>query len=309
MNLADSLDPSSVGKSTQHLALGFFDGLHLGHQRVILGGKIPHPPAATAVLTFRDHPLSILHPERHPALITGLPHKIRVLERWGIGLTIALPFDQSRSQQEPPAFLAELAAAFPVLKTVSVGPNWRFGKNRSGDVELLARWCADRKIILDNPDPVLHAGCRISSSRIREAIQKGNLEEASSMLGRPFTLLGRVITGDGRGKEIGFPTANLKTEDECLPPDGVFAGRALLPEKKTYMAAINLGTRPTFNGQDRRIEAHLIGYSGDLTGDEIDLEFHRFIRPEKKFHDAQSLSAQIKSDLTTISGERKPPLS
>jgi riboflavin kinase/FMN adenylyltransferase len=309
VNLADSLDPSSVGKSTQHLALGFFDGLHLGHQRVILGGKIPHPPAATAVLTFRDHPLSILHPERHPALITGLPHKIRVLERWGIGLTIALPFDQSRSQQEPPAFLAELAAAFPVLKTVSVGPNWRFGKNRSGDVELLARWCADRKIILDNPDPVLHAGCRISSSRIREAIQKGNLEEASSMLGRPFTLLGRVITGDGRGKEIGFPTANLKTEDECLPPDGVFAGRALLPEKKTYMAAINLGTRPTFNGQDRRIEAHLIGYSGDLTGDEIDLEFHRFIRPEKKFHDAQSLSAQIKSDLTTISGERKPPLS
>jgi riboflavin kinase/FMN adenylyltransferase len=309
VNLADSLDPSSVGKSTQHLALGFFDGLHLGHQRVILGGKIPHPPAATAVLTFRDHPLSILHPERHPALITGLPHKIRVLERWGIGLTIALPFDQSRSQQEPPAFLAELAAAFPVLKTVSVGPNWRFGKNRSGDVELLARWCADRKIILDNPDPVLHAGCRISSSRIREAIQKGNLEEASSMLGRPFTLLGRVITGDGRGKEIGFPTANLKTEDECLPPDGVFAGRALLPEKKTYMAAINLGTRPTFNGQDRRIEAHLIGYSGDLTGDEIDLEFHRFIRPEKKFHDAQSLSAQIKSDLTNISGERKPPLS
>jgi len=309
VNLADSLDPSSVGKSTQHLALGFFDGLHLGHQRVILGGKIPHPPAATAVLTFRDHPLSILHPERHPALITGLPHKIRVLERWGIGLTIALPFDQSRSQQEPPAFLAELAAAFPVLKTVSVGPNWRFGKNRSGDVELLARWCADRKIILDNPDPVLHAGCRISSSRIREAIQKGNLEEASSMLGRPFTLLGRVITGDGRGKEIGFPTANLKTEDECLPPDGVFAGRALLPEKKTYMAAINLGTRPTFNGQDRRIEAHLIGYSGDLTGDEIDLEFHRFIRPEKKFHDAQSLSAQIKSDLTTISGERKRPLS
>jgi len=302
VNLADSLAPSSVGKSAQHLALGFFDGLHLGHQRVILGGKIPHPPVATAVLTFRDHPLSILHPERHPALITGLPHKIRVLERWGIGLTIALPFDQARSQQVPAAFLAELAAAFPALKTISVGPNWRFGKNRSGDVDLLGRWCADRKILLDNPDPVLHAGTRISSSRIRESIQKGNLEEASSMLGRPFTLLGRVVTGDGRGKEIGFPTANLKTEDECLPPDGVFAGRALLPEKKTYIAAINLGTRPTFNGLDRRIEAHLIGYSGDLTGAEIDLEFHRFIRPEMKFHDAQSLSAQIKSDLKTISG-------
>jgi len=300
VNLADSLAPSSSGKFTQHLALGFFDGLHLGHQRVILGGKIPHLPSTTAVLTFRDHPLSILHPERHPALITGLPHKIRVLDRWGIGLTIALPFDQSRSQQEPAAFLKELATAFPELKTVSVGPNWRFGKNRSGDVDLLARWCADRQIILDNPDPVLHEGTRISSSRIREAIQKGNLDEASAMLGRPFTLLGRVVTGDGRGKEIGFPTANLKTEDECLPPDGVFAGRALLPETKSYIAAINLGTRPTFGGRDRRIEAHLIGYSGDLTGAEIDLEFHRFIRSEMKFNNAQSLATQIQSDLILI---------
>ena len=300
MTLADSLAPSPGGESIRHLALGFFDGLHLGHQRVILGGKIPHPPSSTAVLTFRDHPLSILHPERHPALITGLPHKIRVLERWGIGLTIALPFDQSRSQQEPAAFLAELAGAFPGLRTVSVGPTWRFGKNRSGDVDLLTRWCSERKVMLDNPDPVLHEGTRISSSRIREAIQKGNLAEASAMLGRPFTLLGRVITGDGRGKEIGFPTANLKTDDECLPPDGVFAGRALLPGKIAYTAAINLGTRPTFNGRDRRIEAHLLGYGGDLTGAEIDLEFHRFIRPEMKFQNAQSLAEQIKSDLISI---------
>jgi len=300
VNLADSLAPSLAGKSIRHLALGFFDGLHLGHQRVILGGKIPHPPSSTAVLTFRDHPLTILHPERHPALITGLPHKIRVLERWGIGLTIALPFDQSRSQQEPSAFLAELVTAFPGLETVSVGPNWRFGKNRSGDVELLGRWCADRKILLDNPEPVLHAGARISSSRIREAIQKGDLNEASAMLGRPFTLLGRVVPGDGRGQEIGFPTANLNTEDECLPPDGVFAGRAVLPQQKPYTAAINLGTRPTFNGRDRRIEAHLLGYAGNLTGAEMDLEFHRFIRPEMKFQSAQSLAEQIKSDLNSI---------
>ena len=300
MNLADSLAPSPAGKSIRHLALGFFDGLHLGHQRVILGGKIPHLPSATAVLTFRDHPLSILHPEKHPALITGLPHKIRVLERWGIGFTITLPFDESRSQQEPSAFLGELTGAFPGLQTVSVGPNWRFGKNRSGDVELLARWCSERKILLDNPDPVLHAGVRISSSRIREAIHKGNLGDASEMLGRPFTLLGRVVHGDGRGKEIGFPTANLRTDDECLPPDGVFAGRALLHKNQTFPAAINLGTRPTFNGRDRRVEAHLIGYSGDLTGSEIDLEFHRLIRPEMKFSNTQALSEQIKSDLISV---------
>ena len=300
MNLADSLTPSSAGKSIRHLALGFFDGLHLGHQRVILGGAIPHPPAATAVLTFRDHPLSILHPEKHPDLITGFPHKIRVLERWGIGQTVALPFDESRSQQEPASFLTELATAFPSLQTVSVGPNWRFGKNRSGDVKLLSRWCSEKKILLDNPDPVLHAGSRISSSRIREAIHRGNLPDASAMLGRPFTLLGRVVPGDGRGKQIGYPTANLQTQDECLPPDGVYAGQALLAEKKSWPAAMNLGTRPTFQGTDRRIEAHLIGYSGNLVGTEIDLEFHQFIRPEMKFSDPATLSEQIKRDIDSV---------
>jgi len=300
VNLADSLAPSPAGKSIRHLALGFFDGLHLGHQRVILGGTRPHPPSATAVLTFRDHPLSVLHPEKHPALITGFPHKIRVLERWGIGLTVALPFDESRSQQEPASFLTELAAAFPQLQTVSVGPNWRFGKNRSGDVELLSRWCSEKKILLDNPEPVLHAESRISSSRIREAIQHGNLPEASAMLGRPFTLLGRVVPGDGRGKQIGFPTANLQTQDECLPPDAVYAGQALLAEKKSWPAAINLGTRPTFQGTDRRIEAHLIGYSGNLVGTEIDLEFHQFIRAEMKFSNSNQLAEQIKKDLSFV---------
>lgn len=300
MNLADSLAPSPAGKSIRHLALGFFDGLHLGHQRVILGGAIPHPPAATAVLTFRDHPLSILHPEKHPDLITGFPHKIRVLERWGIGQTVALPFDEARSRQEPVSFLAELTAAFPHLRTVSVGPNWRFGKDRSGDVGLLSRWCDDKKILLDNPDPVMYAGARISSSRIREAIHHGNLPEASAMLGRPYTLLGRVIPGDGRGKQIGFPTANLQTEDECLPPDGVYAGQALLAEKKSWPAAMNLGTRPTFQGTDRRIEAHLIGYSGNLVNTEMDLEFHRWIRAEMKFSNPYQLSEQIRKDLTFV---------
>ena len=300
MNLADSLDPSPAATSIRHLALGFFDGLHLGHQRVILGGKIPHPPASTAVLTFRDHPLSVLHPEKHPALITGLPHKIRVLERWGIGLTIALPFDAARSQQEPGDFLQELASAFPFLKTVSVGPNWRFGKNRSGDVELLARWCADRKIQLDNPDPVLHAGSRISSSRIRHAIQTGNLNEASAMLGRPFTILGRVESGEGRGQGLGFPTANLATQDECLPLDGVYAGQAILPDGHPRPAAINVGTCPTFGGKKRKVEAHLPNFSEPLLGQEIDLEFHRFLRPEKKFSDAGSLAEQIRRDVAEL---------
>jgi len=297
VTVVDSLVPGS-GIIIRHLALGFFDGLHLGHRRVILGGEKPHAPAHTAVLTFRDHPLSVLHPEKHPLLITGLPHKLRILERWQIGMTVALPFDDARSRQEPADFLGELASAFPSLQTVSVGPNWRFGKNRSGDVARLGRWCGERKILLDNPAPVLFAGERISSSRIRAAITAGQLGDAGEMLGRPFTLFGTVGKGAGRGAGLGFATANLVTEDECLPPDGVYAGRAHLADRKTYPAAINLGPQPTFEGQDRHPEAHLIGFRGTLAGQSLDLEFSKFLRPIQRFDSPDALTNQVKRDIS-----------
>jgi len=293
----DSLASAPSGKSIRHLALGFFDGLHLGHRRVILGGEKSHGPAHTAVLTFRDHPLSVLHPEKHPALITGLPHKLRILGRWQIGSVIALPFDANRSRQEPADFLKELAAAFPSLRTVSVGPNWRFGKNRSGDVDLLSRWCEGKEILLDNPDPVVFAGERISSSRLRAAIAAGQLNDTAAMLGRPFTLFGTVGTGAGRGAGLGFATANLITEDECLPPDGVYAGRAHLADGKTFPAAINLGPQPTFGGKERHPEAHLIGFTGNLSGQKLDLEFSKFLRPVQKFESPQALAVQVKKDI------------
>ena len=299
MTVVDSLAPA-IGKAIRHLALGFFDGLHLGHRRVILGGEKPHAPAHTAVLTFRDHPLSVLHPEKHPLLITGLPHKLRVLERWQIGLAVALPFDAPRSQQKPADFLKELASAFPSLQTVSVGPNWRFGKNRSGDVSLLDRWCDEKNILLDNPGPVLFGGVRISSSRIRAAILSGQLSDTAEMLGRPFTLFGAVGPGAGRGASLGFATANLQTEDECLPPEGVYAGRAHLTGGNTFPAAINLGPQPTFDGKESHPEAHLLGFTGNLSGQKLDLEFSKFLRPIQKFNSAQELAAQIKSDISAV---------
>ena len=297
MTVSDSLRPSTETKTTRHLALGFFDGLHLGHRRVILGGEKPHAPGQTAVLTFRDHPLSVLHPEKHPALITGLPHKLRLLERWQIGTVVALPFDSDRARQAPEDFLGELAGAFPSLQTISVGPNWRFGKDRSGDVAMLGRWCSERKILLDNPEPVLFAGERISSSRIRAAIAAGQLTDTAEMLGRPFTLFGTVGTGAGRGAGLGFPTANLQTEDECLPPDGVYAGLAHLDDGKTFPAAINLGTQPTFDGGEKHPEAHLIGFRGHLCGQKLDLAFSKFLRPTKKFETPAALAEQIKRDI------------
>lgn len=297
MIVADSLALPSGSPSIRHLALGFFDGLHLGHRRVILGGDRPHAPGHTAVLTFRDHPLSVIHPEKHPALITGLPHKLRILEQWKVGWVTALPFDASRSQQEPGNFLQELAQAFPSLETVSVGPNWRFGKNRSGDVRQLGTWCAERGAILDNPEPVQFAGERISSSRIRSAIASGRLADAAGMLGRPWSVLGTVVRGEGRGTSLGFATANLSTEDECLPPEGVYAGRVHLPEAGTMASAIHLGPRPTFGGKQRTIEAHLLGWKGDLLDQSLELEFIQFLRPIQKFQNAESLASQIQKDI------------
>lgn len=175
---------------------------------------------------------------------------------------------------------------------------------------MLSVWCKKHSVNLDNPAPVLYEGERISSSRIRTRIQCGDLSHTSAMLGRPFAILGKVGSGDGRGKDLGFPTANLETEDECLPPDGVYAGQAVLADGQRFHAAINVGNRPTFNGQSRKIEAHLLGFSGNLRGKEMDLEFHHWIRGEKKFSDATALAAQIRLDVQSVlenGPDRAPP--
>jgi riboflavin kinase/FMN adenylyltransferase len=165
---------------------------------------------------------------------------------------------------------------------------------------MLSAWCKKQGAVLDNPPPVLYQNERISSSRIRTAIREGKLIDASAMLGRPFTILGQIVPGDGRGHGLGFPTANLATEDECLPPDGVYAGRACLADGTFHPAAINLGTGPTFERHQRKIEAHLPSFTGNLGGQEMDLEFHRFIREEKKFANPSALADQIRQDVTSI---------
>ena len=147
---------------------------------------------------------------------------------------------------------------------------------------------------------MVFAGERISSSRIRAAILSGQLADTAEMLGRPFTLFGTVGPGAGRGAGLGFATANLQTEDECLPPEGVYAGRAHLADEKTFPAAINLGPQPTFDGQERHPEAHLIGFAGNLSGQKLDLEFSKFLRPIQKFNSAQDLAAQIKTDISEV---------
>ena len=163
---------------------------------------------------------------------------------------------------------------------------------------MLGGWCHQRNIRLDNPAPVLFAGERISSSRLRACITAGQLGDSAEMLGRPYTLYGTVGTGAGRGESLGFATANLHTEDECFPPDGVYAGHAQLADGKNFSAAINLGAQPTFHAKKRQIEAHLIGFKGNLVGQEMDLSFEKFLRPVLKFESPDALAEQIKKDIS-----------
>lgn len=286
--------------SFDHLAIGFFDGLHLGHRAVICGGRDPGQMQKVCVFTFEPHPIAVLNPAGKPPLITGLPHKLKILEDWQAGAVLTFPFDLGRSMQDPLDFLSELTSALPGIRSISVGTRWRFGHRRLGDTGMLSSFCKARGIDVQINEPVAHHGEIISSSRLRTVIQSGDLAEAGALLGRPYQLFGTVVKGRQLGRSIGVPTANLRTDDECFPPSGVYAGHAVLAGGERIPAAINLGHRPTVdNAPAVQIEAHLLDFNADLYGREIFLEPRHFLRPEEKFDSLDSLKAAIGRDIAS----------
>lgn len=282
--------------SPHHLALGVFDGVHLGHQAVIsraLAGR-EREGGTCGVLTFDPYPIRVLAPEKAPRrLLASLDHKAEILERMGVDFLLALPFNQERAAQDAEEFLREIAAAG--VRTVAVGEDWRFGKARAGDVAMLSRFSGELGYHLDAVPPVMMDGERISSTRIRQAIRDGSLDAAAAMLGRPYTVEGRVVEGRKLGRQIGFPTANVERGEEQFPPDGVWAVR--VREGDTCLQGVaNLGVRPTVDGETRTLEVHLFDYSGDLYGKILEVEFVRHLRGERKFGSLEDLKAQISRD-------------
>lgn len=290
------IDELARAKGPHHLALGVFDGVHLGHQAVIsraLEGKA-RSGGTCGVLTFDPYPIRVLAPEKAPRrLLASLDHKAEILARMGVDFLLALPFDLERAGQDAEDFAREIAAAD--VKTVAVGEDWRFGKSRSGDVALLARLSSELGFHLDAVPPVMMDGERISSTRIRQAIRDGSLDAAAKMLGRPYTVEGRVVEGRRLGRQIGFPTANVERGEEQFPPDGVWAVRARAGETCLDGVA-NLGVRPTVDGETRTLEVHLFDFAGDLYGQVLEVEFVTHLRGEKKFGSLEDLKAQISRD-------------
>ncbi|MGL5017813.1 MAG: bifunctional riboflavin kinase/FAD synthetase [Luteolibacter sp.] len=280
-----------------HLALGVFDGVHIGHQAVIARAveAAEREGGLAGLLTFDPHPIRVIAPNKAPTALLGtLDHKARVVADLGLKLFIPLHFDHEFAKMGASEFLEKLMAA-PV-RTIAVGEDWRFGHHRSGDVPFLEKEAAARGFHLEAVPPVMHDGDRISSTRIRQAIRDGNLGDAEIMLGRPYAVTGTVVMGNQLGRTLDFPTANLATGEAQLPPDGVWAVRAILPEGRKLEGVANLGVRPTLDGTHRSLEVHLFDFSGDLYGQELEIRFVDYLRAEVKFPSLDALRTQIQQD-------------
>ena len=295
--MCQSLEELALLEEPLHLAMGVFDGVHAGHQAVI--GRAVRAAARegglAGLLTFDPHPIRVMAPGKAPSsLLETLDHKVRIVADLGIQLCIALRFDARLAELEASEFIERLTRA-PV-RTLAVGEDWRFGHKRGGDVSMLEGEAAKRGYRLEAVAPVMCEGERISSSRIRQAIRDGNLEAAARMLGRPYAVSGKVTPGDQLGRTLGFPTANVATGDLQLPPDGVWAVRVCDADGCAWDGVANLGLRPTLGGGTRVLEVHLFGFSGDLYGQNLEVRFEHFLRPEMKFPSLDALRRQIVSD-------------
>jgi riboflavin kinase / FMN adenylyltransferase len=282
------------------LAIGVFDGVHLGHQAVI-STSTQHACAANGtpvVVTFDPHPEKILRPAAAPHLLTATRHKIALIRNLGVGHLLIITFDKQFAATEPEDFVQELAKHSEPLREICVGHEWSFGKNRRGNLELLKKLGAQSGFDVVGIPPVTVNGELVSSTTIRRAVEAGDLAKAAAMLGREYTVLGTVVRGDDLGRKIGFPTANLSAHNEQFPPNGVYLAEANLGGV-VYRGVVNLGYRPTVSRgkSERTLEIHLLDFERDLYGKDLEVRFLRYLRPEKKFESVEALVRQIDLDV------------
>ena len=282
------------------VAIGVFDGVHLGHQQVIRQtvADAEQHEALSVVVTFDRHPNSVVAPQRVPPPVYSLTQKLRAIEALGVDAAWVIHFDEAFSRQTGEEFVRTLARDFSQLRSVCVGSGFTFGHRRSGDVELLRRLGADLNFSVHGLAAVSLDGEPVSSTRIREAIRSGQFDAAGQMLGRPWSLAGPVVKGDQLGGKLGFPTANLDVHGRSLPPNGVYAVHVRI-DAQIHRGVLNIGLRPTvFSGApELRVEAHLFDFTGDLYGRDLEITFLEKLREEQKFPSLEALKDQIARDV------------
>lgn len=299
------------------LALGNFDGFHLGHQKllnyVVCHAKREH--ALAAVLTFPQHPHSILHPERRPMMLMSVEQKLFYLGQVGVDLCFLQSFTPAFAKMTPEDFVEKILVKKLHVREICMGYDAHFGHGRKGDTELMKRLAAKNGFLFRRMKPVMIDKKVVSSSRVRELLTKGKVEKAQACLGRPFSMFGKVIHGKGHGVHLGCPTANLEVHSEILLPLGVYVASArFLPKIKRgripfiqkgtccpwLSGVLNFGKRPTYPKAETPhpvLELHLLDFKGQVYGEMMEIALHRFLRPEKKFSTEETLKAQIQQDI------------
>ncbi len=296
--------PQDWGRSA--VTIGVFDGVHRGH-RAVLANLVDSARAANlapVVATFDPHPLEVVQPGSHPALLSTVPHRLDLLAETGVAATLVLPFTVEFSQLPAPEFVRLVLVDTLHAGQVTVGSNFRFGHKAAGTVELLERLGADYGFGATGLDLVPAAATGpgdpepVSSTLIRAAVARGDVAEAAAGLGRPHRVEGTVVEGDRRGRELGYPTANLRpTPHAAIPADGVYAGWLVL-DGQSLPAAISIGTNPTFDGTERRVEAYVLDRDDlELYGREVAIDFADRLRETVKFDSVDALLEQMSADV------------
>lgn len=281
------------------VSIGNFDGVHRGHQAVIrsavaAAGDIG---GTSVVCTFDPHTRVFLHPQHPPRLLESLEQRIEAIGELGVDVLVVIPFDRRVARTPRETFLEDFLIGSIGARQLHVSKDFTFGAGGLGNVAYLQRMAPEHGFTVTVVPAVLAGGDPISSSRIRDAIAAGRLEEASELLGRPFALSGVVVAGEGRGVGLSAPTANLDVGDRFLPPRGVYVSEARV-DGDSFAAVTNVGVRPTFDdGDDVTVETHLLEGNADLYGKRISVAFLKRLRDERRFEDADALAAQIRADV------------
>ena len=299
MQVLRSIDALSTLPGPLALAVGVFDGIHIGHQEVIRAAQehATQHHGTAVVVTFDPHPAHVLRPGSAPKLLCGSRHQQLVLAQIGIPCLLACPFTAETAKTPARDFIQQLVEAARPLGCISVGYTWSFGHQREGDIHLLMEMGQQHDFAVYGVPPLKIDGEIVSSTLIREAIATGDFIKAASLLGREYSVFGSVVEGRKLGRQLGFPTANVDVENEQLPPLGVYAVQARI-DSVWLPGVANLGRRPTLaDNAEPSLEVHLLDWSGDVYGKDMEVRFTRLLRPEMKFSGLDELKAQIQRDI------------
>jgi riboflavin kinase / FMN adenylyltransferase len=283
------------------LTIGSFDGVHLGHQRIL--SEVTEAAHATngtpAVMTLKPHPREVFSPTHAPNLLTSHKKKLELLGQAGIETVFVLPFTEATAGLSPQVFFDTVIIERCRAAHLVVGHDFRFGNKARGDYDLLVEMGRGEGVAVTQVPPLLIGGERVSSTAIRERILEGDLENAEEYLGRKYAMTGKVVTGRHIGAALGYPTANVKPHHSAVPPHGVYACEVRLGGE-SHLAAVNIGIAPTIRHEDITIEAHLLDFSRDIVGAEIEVAFHARLRPERRYPSREALVEQISKDVGEV---------